>query len=152
MFLESESKELLDMLNKGIAKELHVSIKFMWQHLMVKGVEGATVENIFRQAAITEMKHAEQLAERLVFLDGIPVNTVEPIHIGTNLEEFLKEDIQAEEEAIAIYKQAIQQASKEGDSTTRRLLEEILSDAEKNLDKFSKLIVGMTSPFTQLQF
>jgi bacterioferritin len=48
-----------------------------------------------------------------------------------------------------LYKQAIQVASKEGDFTTRRLLEDILNDEEKHLDTFSKLLVGMTSPFTQ---
>ena len=149
--LEPESKELLDMLNEGVAKELHLSIKFMWQRLMVRGVEGATVENILRQAAITEMKNAEKLAERLVFIDGVPVNKVEPIHIGTSLDEMLKEDVQAEEEAVAIYRHAIQQAAKEGDFATRLLLEDILTDAEKNLDKFSKLLVGMTKPFTQLK-
>jgi bacterioferritin len=61
----------------------------------------------------------------------------------------LKEDVQAEEEAISLYKQAIQVASKEGDFATKRLLEDILSNEEKHLDKFSKLLVGMTSPFTQ---
>jgi bacterioferritin len=57
--------------------------------------------------------------------------------------------VQAEEEAINLYKEAALVASKEGDFTTRRLLEEILSNEEEHLDKFSKLLVGMTSPFTQ---
>ena len=61
----------------------------------------------------------------------------------------LTEDVQTEEAAINLYKQAIQAASKDGDFTTRRLLEDILSDEEKHLDTFSKLLVGMTSPFTQ---
>ena len=146
------SKELLEMLNKGIARELQVSMQYMWQHVMVKGIEGATVESTFRQIAITEMKHAEKLAERLVFLDGVPTLTPDPVHIGHSLEEMLKENVQAEEEAISLYKQTIQVASKEGDFTTRRMLEDILSNEEEHLDKFSKLLVGMTSPFTQLQF
>ena len=146
------SKELLEMLNKGIARELQVSIQYMWQHIMAKGIEGAVVEDTFRQISITEMKHAEKLAERLVFLNGVPTLTPDPIHIGHSLEEMLKENVQAEEEAISLYKQTIQVASKEGDFTTRRMLEDILSNEEEHLDKFSKLLVGMTSPFTQLQF
>jgi bacterioferritin len=145
------SKELLNLLNKATARELHASITYMWQSLMAKGIEGATTENIFKQAATTEMKHAEQLAERLVFLDGVPPDNIEPIHVGTAMEEILKEDIQRLEETINLFKQAIQLASKEGDYTTRRLLEEVLSGEEHLLDRFSKLIVGMTSPFTQPQ-
>jgi bacterioferritin len=146
------SKELLEMLNKGIARELQVSIQYMWQHVMAKGIEGAVVENTFRQIAITEMKHAEILAERLVFLDGVPTLTPNSVHVGHTLDAMLKENVQAEEEAIDLYKQAIQLASKEGDYTTRRMLEEILSNEEEHLDKFSKLLVGMTRPLTQPEF
>ena len=143
------SKKLLELLNKGIARELRVSIQYMWQHVLAKGIEGAIVENLFREIAIAEMKHAEDLAERLVFLDGVPTTSHEPVHIGHTLDDMLKENVQAEEEAIRLYKEAIQVASKEGDFTTRRLLEEILSQEEEHLDTFSKLLVGMTSPFTQ---
>ena len=146
------SKELLEMLNKGIARELQVSIQYMWQHVMAKGIEGAVVENTFRQIAITEMKHAEILAERLVFLDGVPTLNPDTVHIGHTLDAMLKENVQAEEEAIDLYKQAIQLASKEGDYTTRRMLEEILSNEEEHLDKFSTLLVGMTRPYTQPEF
>ena len=145
------SKKLLELINNAIAQEMQVSIQYMWQHLMAKGIEGATVENTFRETSITEMKHAEDLAERLAFLNGVPTNNPNPVHIGHSLEEMLKEDVQAEEEAIRLYKEAIQIADKEGDYATRRLLEEILSNEEKHLDKFGKLLVGMTSPFTQPQ-
>jgi bacterioferritin len=146
------SKELLEMLNKGIARELQVSIQYMWQHVMAKGIEGAVVENTFRQIAIAEMKHAEILAERLVFLDGVPTLNPDTVHIGHTLDAMLKENVQAEEEAIDLYKQAIQMANKEGDYTTRRMLEEILSNEEEHLDKFSTLLVGMTRPYTQPGF
>jgi bacterioferritin (cytochrome b1) len=71
------------------------------------------------------------------------------VHVGVTLVEMLKENIEAEEEAVNLYKQAIQLAGKEGDFGTKRLLEDILITEEKNLDRFSKLMVGMTSPFTQ---
>ena len=144
-----ESKQLLEMLTKTIALELNLSIKYMWQRILAKGVEGAVVENLFRDIASTKMKHAEALAERLAFLDGVPPSNIEPVHVGLTFVEMLKEDEQAEEEVISLYKQAIQVAAKEGDFGTKRLLEDILITEEKNLDKFSKLLVGMTSPFTQ---
>ena len=143
------SRQLLDLLTKGIALELQVSMKYMWQHILVKGLEGAVVEKLFRDIAITEMKHAETLVEKLAFLNGVPPNKFDPVHAGVTLEEMLREDEKAEEELVSLYKRAIQVASKEGDFATRRLLENILADEEKHLDKFSKLLVGMTSPFTQ---
>ena len=143
------SEKLLDLLNKGIAKELQVSIQYMWQHVQVTGLDGAVVKDIFRKISITEMKHAEKLAERLNYLNGVPTSKPGPLFVGGSLIEMLKQDEQDEEESIVLYKRAIQVASEEGDFTTRRLLEEILSEEETHIDTFGKLLVGMTSPFTQ---
>ena len=145
------NKKLLELLNKAMAHHLQVSVQYMWQHIMAKGIEGAAVENMLKSAAMAEMKEAEALADRIVFLDGVPTNNASPIHIGHSLEEMLKENVQAEEEAIRVLKEAIQVADKEGDYGTRRLLEEILVCEEKHVVKFGKLLVGMTSPFTQPQ-
>jgi bacterioferritin len=145
------TKEMVELLNKGLAHQLQASVQYMWEHILARGIEGAVVENAFRNAAIVEMKHAEDLADRIVFLNGLPTNNPSPIHVGHSLEEMLKENVQAEEEAISVFKEAIQMASKEGDYGTRRLLEEILCDEERHLGKFGKLLVGMTSPFTQPQ-
>lgn len=123
----------------------------MWQRIMTKGIEGLAAEAVFRSAALAEMKHSEELAERLVLLNGVPVNDPKPVHIGHSLEEMLKESVQAEEEAISALKEAIQVAGKEGDYGTRRLLEEILCAEEENLGRFGRMLVGMTSPFTQPQ-
>lgn len=143
--------KLLELLNKCVARELQVSIQYMWQHVQVTGVDGAVAKDIFREIALAEMKHAEALAERLDFLNGVPTTKPDPVFVGGSLIEMLKQDEQNEEEAIVLYKRGIQVADKEGDFTTRRLLEEILSEEEKHIDKFGKLLVGMTSPFTQPQ-
>jgi bacterioferritin len=143
------SQKLLEFLNKGIARELQVSIQYMWQHVQVTGMDGAVVEDIFRKTAIAEMKHAERLAERLDYLNGVPTTKPDPIFVRGSLIEMLKQDEQDEEEAINLYKQAIQVVAEEGDYTTRRLLEEILADEEDHINTFGKLLVGMTEPFTQ---
>ena len=143
------SEKLLDLLNEGIAKELQVSIQYMWQHVQVTGLDGTVVKDIFRKISINEMKHAEKLAERLNYLNGVPGIKPDPIFVGGSLIEMLKQDEQDEEESIVLYRRAIQVASEEGDFTTRRLLEEILSEEETHIDTFGKLLVGMTSPFTQ---
>jgi bacterioferritin len=143
------SKKLLEFLNKAIARELQVSIQYMWQHVQVTGINGAIVEDVFRKTAIAEMKHAERLAERLDYLDGVPTIEPDPIFVGGSLIEMLTQDERDEEEAINLYKQAIQAAAEEGDYTTRRMLEEILAEEENHINIFGKLIVGLTEPFTQ---
>ncbi len=137
------SKKLIELLNKGIARELQVSIQYMWQHVSVTGIESAAVEDIFRKTAINEMKHAEDISERLAYLGGVPTIKPDPIFVGADLEEMLRMDVKAEEEAILLYKQTIKIADKEGDTTTRRLFEEILGHEEEHHDTFSKLLVGM---------
>ena len=143
------SQKLLDFLNKGITRELQVSIQYMWQHVQVTGMDGLTVEDIFRKTAMAEMKHAERLAERLDYLNGVPSTKPDPIFVRGSLIEMLKQDEQDEEAAISLYKRAIQVAADEGDYTTRRLLEEILAEEENHINTFGKLLVGMTEPFTQ---
>jgi bacterioferritin len=143
------SERLLEFLNKAIAAELQVSIQYMWQHVQVTSLDGAVAEGIFRKIALAEMKHAERLAERLDYLDGVPTTEPDPIFVGGSLIEMLKQDEQNEEEAINLYKQAIQEAAKEGDYTTRRLFEDILAEEEDHINIFGKLLVGMMEPFTQ---
>ena len=121
----------------------------MWQHVQVTGLDGATVEDTFRKIAIAEMKHAERLAERLDYLNGVPSTKPDPIFVGGSLIEMLTRDERDEEDAIELYKEAIQAAAQDGDYTTRRLLEEILADEETHINTFGKLLVGMTEPFTQ---
>ena len=137
------SKKLLELMNRGIARELQVSIQYMWQHVTVTGIKGAVVEDTFKEIAITEMKHAEQIAERLSYLGGYPTIKHDPIVVGATLEEMLRLDQKAEEEAIILYRQTIKVADDEKDSTTRRLFEEILAEEEEHIDTFGKLLVGM---------
>ncbi len=133
----------MELLNKGIARELQVSVQYMWQHVSVAGINSVAVEEIFRKIAITEMKHAEEIAERLAYLGGTPTIKPDPIFVGADLEEMLRMDVKAEEEAIRLYKQTIKVADEEGDITTRRLFEEILGHEEEHHDAFSRLLVGM---------
>lgn len=134
------SKKLMELLNRGIARELQVSIQYMWQHVLAKGVESAAVEDIFKKIAITEMKHAEEIAERLAYLGGTPTTKPDPIFVGGSLKKMLQMNVKAEEEAIALYKQTIKVADQEGDVTTRRLFEEILGQEEEHHDTFTKLL------------
>jgi bacterioferritin len=137
------SNELLDLLNKGIAREMQVSIQYMWQHVLWKGIEGFVVKDELKKIAITEMKHAEEIAERLTYLGGTPTTKPEPVFVGGKLKEMIEKDKKDEEGAIELYKQTIEVARKEGDITTARLFQQILGDEEEHHDTFSGLLEGM---------
>lgn len=134
------SAKLLEMLNQAIARELQVSIQYMWQHVQWKGVEGYAVSDGFKNTAITEMKHAEKIAERLWYLGGKPTTKPNPINIGDELKQMISFDIKAEEEAIAMYKEIMDIAQKEGDVATREIFEEIEEEEEEHHDFFTSLL------------
>lgn len=133
-------KQLLDAMNDAIARELQVSIQYMWQHVMAVGIKGAVVKGDLKAFAITEMKHAEAIAERLNYLGGVPTTKPGPIVIGDTVEEMLKLDVKAEEDAIALYKKIIKMAQGAEDSSTHKLFRGILADEEEHHDAFTTLL------------
>ncbi len=134
------SAALLDLLNQAIAREIQVSVQYMWQHVLWKGVQGYAVKDAFKMTAISEMKHAEAIAERLNYLGGIPTTKPTPIFLGTTLKEMIETDKKAEEEAISMYRKIIALAKKEGDETTAFLFRGILQDEEGHHDLFTSLL------------
>lgn len=134
------NKELLDRLNDAVARELQVSVQYMWQHVTVRGINAEAVGGVFKKIAITEMKHAEDIAERLDYLGGVPTTKPTPITVGNNLKEMLSINKKAEEDAISLYKSIIKLAEQEGDVVTKRLFESILADEEEHHNQFSTLL------------
>lgn len=138
--VQKASTTLTDMMNKAIAREIQVSVQYMWQHVMAKGLESAEISDVFEEVAIVEMKHAEKIAERLFYFDVVPTTKPDPISTGGSVKEMLAIDAKAEEEAIDLYKTIIKQALSEGDSTTRLLFEQILAEEEEHHDTFTTLL------------
>ncbi len=134
------SKELMELLNKAIAREIQVSIQYMWQHVMWKGPKHLAVKDEFKKIAITEMKHAEKIAERLFYLGGTPTTQPTEIKVGNNLKEMLEIDADEEVKAIKLYKDIIKKAREEGDIVTARIFEEILEEEEEHHDTFTSLL------------
>jgi bacterioferritin len=134
------SDGLKEMLNKAIAREIQVSVQYMWQHVQVMGVRGVAVQDKFKQTAIAEMKHAEKVAERLWYLGGTPTTKPSVIEVGKTLKEFLELDTKAEVEAIEMYRQIIEMANKEKDVTTAFIFREILEDEEEHHDLFTTML------------
>jgi len=138
--VQKASKALTDMMQQAIAREIQVSVQYMWQHIMAKGLESAEIADVFEEVAISEMKHAEKISERIFYFDITPTTKPDPIKVGGTLKEMLEHDAKAEEEAIDLYKQIIKQAASEGDTTTRLLFEQILADEEGHHDTFTTLL------------
>ena len=134
------SKELLDMMNQAIAREIQVAVQYMWQHVQWSGVKHFAVKDELKNIAIEEMKHAEEIAERLFYLGEKPTTKPAPIFVGDNLEEMITADKKAEEEAIVLYKKILRKAMDEGDETTNRLFRQILADEEDHHDTFVSLL------------
>lgn len=134
------SKKLLEMLNDAIARELQVSIQYMWQHVQWGGVKGFAVQDELKKIAIAEMKHAEAIAERLFYLGDTPTTKQTEIVVGKTLKEMITRDVKDEENAIKLYKEIIAQAQKEKDETTAFLFMGILKDEEEHHDTFTTLL------------
>jgi bacterioferritin len=140
IMVQKASATLTDMMNKAIAREIQVSVQYMWQHVMAKGLESAEIADVFEDTAITEMKHAEKIAERIFYFDIVPTTKPDPIKVGGSVKEMLEFDAKAEEEAIDLYKAIIKQAQSESDTTTRLLFEQILAEEEDHHDTFTTLL------------
>jgi len=128
------------MLNSAIAREMQVSVQYMWQHVEWIGVKGYATKDAFEDIAKQEMKHAESIAERLFYLGGIPTTKPDPINVGKTLKEMIKQDVGDEAKAIAMYKEIIEIARKESDETTAFLFMQILKDEEDHHDTFTTLL------------
>ena len=132
----------MDSLNEAIAREIQVSIQYMWQHVEWEGVKGYATKDAFEDIAKQEMKHAEMIAERLYYLsDGkvVPTTKPDPIVVGKNLRQMVSQDMLDEKKAIEMYKTIIENARKEGDEATALLFMEILKDEEEHHDTFETL-------------
>ncbi len=88
-----------------------------------------------KKEAIGEMKHAEKLIERILFLEGMPdMSAMGKLHIGKDVKEQLKNDLALERGAVTSYNHAVETCRKAGDNATADFLKEILKDEEGHVD------------------
>lgn len=93
-----------------------------------------------KKIAISEMRHAETIAERIVVLGGEPIKDPVTVAIGSTTTEMLEIDQKEEREAIDLYGHIIEVAEKENDHITKSIFQRILSDEKNHYDQFSKLL------------
>ena len=129
------NKRVIEQLNINLANELTAIMQYMVQGEMCSNWGYVELNKLMKGRAIEEMKHAERLIERILFLEGIPiVSELNAIHIGKNAEEMHENDHDAELIAIKGYNEAIDVAVECADNGSRQIFEEILHDEESHID------------------
>lgn len=127
--------QIIDRLNMLLADELTAINQYMVHSEMCDDWGYEKLHKKVEERAITEMKHAEKLIGRILFLEGLPnVSTLNKIHIGSQVKGQLENDLQAELEASKAYNEAIHLCNELLDHGSRDLLEDILNDEEDHID------------------
>jgi len=144
------NEKVIACLNDLLADELSAINQYMVHSEMCADWGYEHLHEAIEARAITEMKHAEKLIGRIIFLEGTPiVSRLNPIKIGTDVSKQLASDHDAESGAIKSYNEAIKLAGEVADFATREVLEKILNDEDRHIDKIEELqdqIGHMTLP------
>jgi bacterioferritin len=145
------------LLNKAVAAEISAIIQYTNQHekaalLTLRGKNTAlevvqeknkaqVVSELLKPIFLVEMEHLEKITERIYLLEGEAVTEPNPIpQVGNNADDFLRLDREAENIALVLYRKIIEEAMKRGDSKTRQLFEEIVSQEEDHYWTFDDYI------------
>ena len=145
------------LLNKAVAAEISAIIQYTNQHekaalLALRGKNSAlevvqetnkakVVSELLKPIFLVEMEHLEKITERIYLLEGEAVTEPEPIpQVGENADDFLRLDHEAENYALVLYRKIIEEATKRGDSKTRRMFEDIVSQEEDHYWTFDDYV------------
>jgi len=144
-------QQVIDVLNQALATEIVCILRYKRHYFMAQGLASESVKAEFAQHATEEQLHADQLAERVVQLggapnfdpDGLAARSHSEYVPGETLRDMIKEDLVAERVAIETYREIINWIGTK-DSTTRKLLEEILAKEEEHAEDMFSLLQGLT--------
>lgn len=132
--MQGDSK-VIEFLNEALKNEL-TAINQYWLHYRMLANWGVTkLADYERHESIDEMKHADRLADRILFLDGLPnFQMLGRLRVGESVEEILAADLALEHDALPLLKQAIAHCESVGDYISRRLFADILESEEEHVD------------------
>ena len=129
------NKKVIEHLNARLSEELTAINQYMVHAQMCENWKYSRLHDMIEKRAIDEMKHAEKLIDRILFLEGVPiVSKLNKLYIGANVPEMHDNDRSAEETAIHGYNESIRLAVEAGDNGTSELLKAILKDEEDHID------------------
>jgi len=122
-------------LNEALREELTAINQYFLHAEMCENWHYRKLGDYIKKQSIDEMRHAEVLIERILFLDGTPnLTELMRLTIGRNVKEQIESDLKLEIEAVALYNRSIQVARDEGDNASRELFERLLKDEEAHVD------------------
>ena len=128
-------KKIIDILNEVLTAELTAINQYFVHAEMCENWGYERLFHEIRKHSIGEMKHAEEVIERILFLEGIPnMQRLGKVLIGETVPEMFKVDHALEMDAVARLNPAIETCREVEDNNTRHLLEEILEDEEEHID------------------
>jgi len=131
------SKKVIDLLNEGRARELTAVLTYMAQHYELANDDYGKLAKVLKDTGITEMKHAEALAERVLFLGGVPTTKPDAeIKRGEKIAAKIATDIALEEAAVKLYNEAAVVCAAERDHVSKDIFESLLKDENEHLDMF----------------
>ena len=131
--------KVIEFLNQALTNEL-TAVNQYWLHYRLLDNWGVNKLAAFeRHESIDEMKHADALADRILFLDGLPnFQAIHKLKVGETVEEILRSDLALEMEAIPLLKDGIAHCETVRDYVSRELLERILANEEEHVDTLEK--------------
>ncbi len=133
------NEKLLKTLNGLLADELTAINQYMVHAEMCESWGYSKLHELIQARAITEMKHAEKLIGRILFLEGKPVlSKLNDIHVGDDVPKMMVNDLAAEMTAVKGYNAAIKLATDVGDNATKEILDSILGDEDKHVDEIEE--------------
>jgi len=134
------SKKVIDLLNEARSRELTAISQYMSQHYELEDSDFGKLASKFKEVAIAEMKHAEKLADRILFLKGEPTSKPDGVaKKGQQIPEMLTTNIDLEQQAIKMYNEAAMVCASEKDQISKKLFEELLKEEEGHLDYFENI-------------
>jgi bacterioferritin len=127
--------EVLEALNRALTVELTAINQYFCQAKMCQNWGFKRLGAKHYEESIGEMKHAEKLIDRILFLDGTPeIARYDVIRVGTNVKEQFENDLKLEMGGVQLYNQAIELCTRVKDNGTRELLDSILTESEEHVD------------------
>jgi bacterioferritin len=134
------NKKVIDLLNEARARELSAIAQYMAQHYELEDQDYGKLAAKLKEIGIQEMKHAEALAERILFLKGTPTSKPDAVaKKGEDIGAMLDTDIALEAQAIKMYNEAALVCAKEKDQISKQLFEKLLGEEEAHLDEFENI-------------
>ena len=127
--------KVIAALNEALKEELTAINQYFLHAEMCENWHYSKLGDFIKKQSIDEMKHAEALIERILFLDGTPnLTELMKLTVGKNVREQIESDLKLEVDAVAMYNRAIKLARDEGDNASRELFERLLKDEEEHVD------------------